>query len=150
MKVNLNDVVECIEFEGELLTHYYNKKTGIIIYIEDSSTATYKAEDINNIENFEEWERELINSLYHFKKNPDDYIQLPTHDDIDEHGIMVEFSNKIEDSEVRNIILANENSIRELRNAIEKAGLISEWYDYRECAERDLAIKWCNDNNIEY
>lgn len=68
MKVNLNDVVECIEFEGELLTHYYNKKTGIIIYIEDSSTATYKAEDINNIENFEEWERELINSLYHFKK----------------------------------------------------------------------------------
>ena len=30
MKVNLNDVVECIEFEGELLTHYYNKKTDII------------------------------------------------------------------------------------------------------------------------
>lgn len=150
MKVNLNDVVECIEFEGELLTHYYNKKTGIIIYIEDSSTATYKAEDINNIENFEEWERELINSLYDFKKNPDDYIQLPTHDDIDEHGMMIEFSNKIEDSEVRNIILANENSVRELRNAIEKAGLTNQWYDYRESAERDLAIKWCNDNNIEY
>ena len=30
MKVNLNAVVECIEFEGELLTHYYNKKTDII------------------------------------------------------------------------------------------------------------------------
>ena len=150
MKVNLNDVVECIEFEGELLTHYYNKKTGIIIYIEDSRTATYKSEDINNIENFEEWERELINSLYDFKKNPDDYIQLPTHDDIDEHGMMIEFSNKIEDSEVRNIILANENSVRELRNAIEKAGLTNQWYDYRESVERDLAIKWCNDNNIEY
>ena len=30
MKINLNAVVECIEFEGELLTHYYNKKTDII------------------------------------------------------------------------------------------------------------------------
>ena len=30
MKINLHAVVECIEFEGELLTHYYNKKTDII------------------------------------------------------------------------------------------------------------------------
>ena len=30
MKADLNDVIECIEFEGELLTHYYNKKTDII------------------------------------------------------------------------------------------------------------------------
>ncbi|MGG7325696.1 hypothetical protein [Clostridium baratii] len=27
MKVNLNDVIEAIEFEGELLKHYYNKST---------------------------------------------------------------------------------------------------------------------------
>ena len=46
MKADLNDVIECIEFEGELLTHYYNKNTGVIMYIEDSSTATYKADDI--------------------------------------------------------------------------------------------------------
>ena len=32
MKVNLSDLIECIEFEGELLSHYYNKKTGVIIY----------------------------------------------------------------------------------------------------------------------
>ena len=33
MKADLNDVIECIEFEGELLTHYYNKNTGVIMYI---------------------------------------------------------------------------------------------------------------------
>ena len=47
LKVDLNDVIECIEFEGELLQHYYNKNTGVIMYIEDSSTASYKADDIH-------------------------------------------------------------------------------------------------------
>ena len=86
MKADLNDVIECIEFEGELLTHYYNKNTGVIMYIEDSSTATYKADDIHKIEEFEEWEKELILSLHDFKMNPNDYIQLPSHNDINEHG----------------------------------------------------------------
>lgn len=150
MKVDLNDVIECIEFEGELLTHYYNKKTGVIIYIEDSSTANYKADDIQNIDKFEEWEKELILSLHDFKENYNDYIQLPNHADIDEYGMMINFTNTIEDSDIRNTILENKDSFRELRNAIENVGLGSEWYDYREDSERNLAIKWCKDNNIEF
>lgn len=150
LKVDLNDVIECIEFEGELLQHYYNKNTGIIMYIEDSSTATYKADDIHNLNNFEDWEKELILSLHDFKENPRDYIQLPSYDDINEHGMMIEFCNKIEDIELRNKILNNKDSFRELRQSIENEGFINEWYDYREAAEINLAIKWCNDNNIEY
>ena len=48
LKVDLNDVIECIEFEGELLQHYYNKNTGVIMYIEDSSTASYKADELKD------------------------------------------------------------------------------------------------------
>ena len=150
LKVDLSDVIECIEFEGELLQHYYNKNTGVIMYIEDSSTATYKADDIHNLDNFEEWEKELILSLHDFRENPNDYIQLPSHEDINESGMMIEFCNNIEDIELRDKILNSKDSFRELRQSIEKEGLINEWYDYREDAERNLAIKWCNDNNIEY
>ena len=150
LKVDLNDVIECIEFEGELLQHYYNKNTGIIMYIEDSSTATYKADDIHNLNNFEDWEKELILSLHDFRENPSDYIQLPSYDDINKHGMMIEFCNNIEDIELRNKILNNKDSFRELRQSIENEGFINEWYDYREASEINLAIKWCNDNNIEY
>ena len=150
LKVDLNDVIECIEFEGELLQHYYNKNTGIIMYIEDSSTATYKADDIHNLNNFEDWEKELILSLHDFKENPRDYIQLPSYEDINEYGMMIEFCNNIEDIELRNKILNNKDSFRELRQSIENEGFINEWYDYREASEINLAIKWCNDNNIEY
>ena len=48
------------------------------------------------------------------------------------------------------ILMNSKDSFRELRQSIENEGLINKWYDYREDAERKLAIKWCNDNNIEY
>lgn len=150
MKADLNDVIECIEFEGELLTHYYNKNTGVIMYIEDSSTATYKADDIHKIEEFEEWEKELILSLHDFKMNPNDYIQLPSHNDINEHGMMIDFCNTIEDIPVKEKLLGNKDSFRGLRQEIENQDLINDWYDYREEAERNIAIKWCEENNIEY
>ena len=150
MKINLNDVIECIEYEGELLTHYYNKETGVIIYIEDSSTSNYKAEDINNLDSFEEWERELITALNDFKENRDKYIQLPTYNEINEHGMMIEFCELIEDNQVKNNILEKRDNFRELREAIENAGFISKWYDFREDAEKNIAIKWCKDNGIEF
>ena len=143
VKVDLRDVIEAIEFEGELLTHFYNKKTGVIMYVEDSSTAIYKAEDIEKINDFEDWEQELIRALHDLKVNPEDYIKLPDQNKLDEYKMMVQFCKSLEDIEIK-------NNLRELKEEIERKGHLSQWYDYREDAERKLAIKWCNDNNIEY
>ncbi|ACD22961.1 hypothetical protein FDE76_08710 [Clostridium botulinum] len=153
MKVNLSDVIEAIEFEGELLSHYYNKKTGIIIYLEDNSTSNYKAEDINNLENFEEWEKELISGLYDLKENFQDYIQLPNKDEINECNMMIDFCKSLGDENFtdKNLEeLQEEYSLRKLREHIENIGQLSEWYDYREKAEYQLATDWCKKNNIEY
>ena len=153
MQVNLKDVIEAIEFEGDLLTHYYNKKTGVIIYAEDESTSNYKAEDINNLKNFEEWERELISCLYDLKENFEDYIQLPNKDEINEYAMMVEFCRSLSDENFKDKDLEEiqkEYSMRKLREYIESIERLSEWYDYREKAEYQLAINWCEKNNIEY
>lgn len=143
MEVNLNDVIESIEFQGELLTHFYNKKTGIIMYLEDSSTATYKAEDINNIDKFEEWEKELIIALNDLKKNPQDYIKLPDETELDEYNMMAEFAKSIDGLEMK-------NSVKELKEEIEKHGQINQWYDYREHIEYNIAKNWCERNHIKY
>ena len=143
MQVNLNDVIEAIEFEGDLLSHYYNKKTGLIIYVEDEETTAYKAEDIETIDSFEEWEQELIRALHDLKENPQDYIQLPDKNETDEYKLMVKFCKTIDGFEIK-------NTIRELKDEIENKGYINAWYDYREKAEYNLAKEWCEKNNIKY
>lgn len=153
MKVELSDVMEAIEFEGEALTHYYNKKTGVIIYLEDESTANYKAEDINNLDSFEEWERELITALHDLKVNSDNYIQLPSLDDINEYNMLKEFSKVIKDEKLISLINetnGGEDQMRKIIEHIRKIGKIEEWYDFREDAEYNLAKEWCNKNNISY
>ena len=143
MKVKLEDVIDAIEFEGELLSHFYNIHTGIIMYVEDKSSATYKAEDIDKISEFEEWQQELIKALYDLKVNPQDYIQLPDENELDEYKMMVKFTKTIDDLEVKDALKAQ-------KEEIENKGYINEWYDYRENAEYNIAKAWCEKNKIEY
>lgn len=153
MKVNLKDVIEAIEFQGDLVNHYYHKNSGVIIYVEDSSVANYKASDIEKLDEYEEWEKDLISSLYDFEENPQDYIILPNKEYINEDKMILDFCNYIEDASLKDKILndiAGDSSYLKVKKVIESNGLLSSWYDYRENIEREIAINWCKDNNINY
>ncbi len=143
MEVNLKDVIEAIEFEGELLKHFYNKNTGVIMYLEDCSTASYKAEDISRLDEFEPWERELIIALHDLKENPDEYIQLPDETELDEYNMMCRFVESKEELEIK-------SALREMKEEIENKGYLNEWYDYRENMEYTIAKNWCEKNNIKF
>ena len=153
MKVNISDVIECIEFETENLNHYYNKNTGIIIYKESSETSNYSAADYNRINEFEEWERELIESLYDLENNPDNYIKLPGEDEISELNMMINFCNSFNDFSIDDILNKNVDDIKKIqkiKKLIEEKNMLNDWYDFREQTEKQIAIDWCNKNNIEY
>ena len=153
MKVNISDVIECIEFENENLNHYYNKNTGIIIYKESSETSNYSAADYNRINEFEEWERELIESLYDLENNPDNYIKLPGEDEISELNMMINFCNSFNDFSIDDIVNKNTDDIKKIqkiKKLIEEKNMLNDWYDFREQTEKQIAIDWCNKNNIEY
>lgn len=148
MKINLEDVIEAIEFEDESLRHFYNKETGIIIYVEDEATSMYHAYNYDELDKFEEWEQELIKSLHHYEHNKEMYIQLPDKKDIDEDGMMRKFILKVNSD--ANIKELEGLGFRDLRRRIEDLGKFSEWFDYRENYEENLAKEWCETHKIEY
>ena len=154
MLIDLNDIIECIEHEGELLTHYYNKETGVIIYITAEKESEYKASDINRLDDFEDWQQEIILMISDFEKNPEKYIQLPTIKELDEYEIMLTFiTDFLEDEEAKAKLIEctkDKNPYRKVREGMENLGLLNDWYDYREAAEEAIAINWCDENNIEY
>ena len=142
MRVDINDVIEAIEYENEFLDHYYNKNTGVIIYKEDDGTTV---PDLDNTEGLEEWQVELFKELKDLEDHPENYIKLPGHDELHEGRMMKKFLDK---RSLKNDI--NEENIEKLKKMIEDKCLLSEWYDFREDLEREIAVKWCEDNNIEY
>ncbi|MGL4849807.1 MAG: hypothetical protein ACRC28_12925 [Clostridium sp.] len=142
--INLEDVIEAIEFENDELKHYYNKESGIIIYVENESENKY----INRVdeEGLEDWEKELFLVLKDFKENREKYVSLPTGKEIDEEKMMREFLevNKANKEEF------NDLDLRRLKEKIEDMGMLISWYDYREEREKRIAEEWCIKNNIEY
>ncbi|WP_294403819.1 hypothetical protein [uncultured Clostridium sp.] len=153
MKINLKDVIEAIEYENDVLHHYYNKNTGVIIYQDNSQESSYNAHDISNIEKFEEWEQELIKDLYHLKTNPQDYIRLPENGEKHELKMMIDFCDSFSDIYIDKKISNDDNTaadIHSIKKVIQEKGLINDWYDYREAVERDIAAEWCRDNKIDY
>ncbi len=142
MGVDLNDVIEAIEYENEFLDYYYNKKTGVIIYKEDDGTTV---PDLDNTGGLEEWQIELFKELKDLEDHPENYIKLPGHNELHEGRMMKKFLDKCS---LKNDI--NEEEIEKLKKMIENKCLLSEWYDFREDLEREIAVNWCEDNDIEY
>lgn len=127
IKVNLNDVIEAIEFANDTTRYYYYKKTGVIIYTDDYGSV----DDPEMMEDLEE--------------NPEDYIELPDSYEIDEGRMMVDFLCDYYDvDEVFG------KRIRVLNKMIEDKGLLDEWNKYKEESEKEIALRWCEDNDIEY
>lgn len=152
MEVKLSDVIEAIEFENDMMSHYYNKNTGIIIYKQDADKASYSALDIDKVDSMEDWEKELVEGLYDLNENPENYIKLPDKEELNELSMIINFCNSFSDIELQKLEEFDdyEKTLYEIKNVIRNKGLIDDWYDYREYLEKEIAIKWCEKNNIKY
>ncbi len=52
--VKLNDIIEAMETESDMMTHYLNKKTGEVIPISEEEMSA--AENEEDPENFSDWQ----------------------------------------------------------------------------------------------
>ena len=80
-------------------------------------------------------------------------IMLPTRYDIDEYEMMEDFAETIEDTRLQNqlyISLNGRGAFRRFKDTCINFDIIDDWYKYRDQKYKELAINWCNDNNIEY
>ena len=133
MKVKLNDIIEALEFVnmGQDTEAYLNPKTYEIVYLDEYI-------DIS------EDERE---DIY------DEYICLPTKFYIDEYSMMEEFIETIDDERLYNqlyIAINGSGAFRRFKDTCINYDIIDDWYKFRDEKYKELAIEWCNKNNIKF
>lgn len=133
MKVKLEDVIDALEFvnDGIDSSAYYNDKINKFIYIGDYSDMS----------------EEECEEIY------DTCISLPTKYYIDEYNMMEEFIETIDDVKLYNqlqIAINGRGAFRRFKDTCINFEIIDDWYKFRDEKYKEIAIDWCNKNNIKF
>ena len=151
-KVDLDKVLEALEFVSDEGNSYYNKGTGEIIYIGEEEQRIADRCEMDELEGYPEWQREIIETAIDLEENWDNYISLPSKFDIDEYEIMVEFCDSIENDRISKQLsnsLNGRGAFRRFKDTAIRLNVENKWYDFRDEALKKIAVEWSEDNGIE-
>jgi hypothetical protein len=151
IKVKLKDIVDELEIQFEESRALLNTKTGEILIV--TSENLRAAEDEEPFEHLPEWEQESRMVAIDVVENFENYIELPTKYEVNEYDIMEDFcltvsNQKKQDSLLRAI--RGKGAFRRFKDKIIDFEIEDHWYSYRDERFKQIAIKWCKDNSINY
>jgi len=151
-KLKIEDVVEQLEFASESNKSFFNKKTGEIHLIPEE-VERYAEQNIEDDDLIPEWEKEIIPIVKDIQQKPDDYIQFPDQLYVNEYSIMERFCLTLDDEELRDEMYSSikgSGAFQRFKNNIHNHGIDNDWHKYKDEALKEIAIEWCEENNIEY
>lgn len=148
--VRLKDIVDEMDSFGDEYRSFLNIQTGELITFSGEELGA--AEDGESLDDFPEWQRELIQKASEVFST-DDYCELPSKFDIHEYSIMERFCYTVEDDELNRRLLNSirgRGAFRYFKDTIHEYGIADDWFRYRDQAFRDIAMDWLEANNIAY
>jgi hypothetical protein len=148
-KILLSYIVEALEMQDQLSSHYYHIPTGEIVFIGDHDFMHEEADD--DPDAYADWELESIEKAKDIIGN-DDYVELPTSFDINEYSMMERFCFTIHD-DIGNILydsIQGSGAFGRFKNIIQRYGIENRWYKYRENLYYEIAKEWCEENEIPF
>lgn len=147
--VHLNDIIEALEMPFDETPVYLDLDAG---QVEAVSAYLLRAAEEPGAEepDLPDWQKdewEIAKRIV----STDRFIALPTKFDIHEWGIMEEFSNSVESEGTRNDLLNaihGAGAFRHFKATVRRLGIESAWFAFRADALRQIAIDWCEENQI--
>ena len=151
IRVKLDDIIEGLEFQSDERHSFLDKRTGEVVSISDEEMQA--AEDDEPIEDFPDWQQDLVRIAKEIIDEIGNYIALPTKFDIHEYSIMERFCLSIDDSEMSDNLYSSikgSGAFRRFKDAINEYDIADDWYKYRNDALKEIAIEWCQEKGIEF
>ncbi|NIP22398.1 MAG: hypothetical protein GWN67_20060 [Phycisphaerae bacterium] len=150
ISVKLDDIIDGMECQSDESNSYLDKRTGEVVSLSDEEMQA--AEDDEPIEDFPEWQQDLIKIAKEILQETGDYIGLPSKFDIDEYSMMERFCLSIDDPEISDTLfnlIKGSGAFRRFKDTLYEYNLSDDWYKYRNNALKEIAIEWCQENGIE-
>lgn len=136
MKVKLQDIIDGIDMVSEDSTCYLDRETGEVLFISEIADNDYDDDILELLE-----------------EGSDRFIALPSQWDRNDYQTMVDFIESLPQRKEQNLLAISINgsgAFRRFKYTASELGLLDDWYRFLNNAHRELAIEWCEDNEIEY
>jgi len=150
--VLLSKIVEALDIQSDEDSSYLDKITGEVISLKHDDFSV--AEDGESLDDYAQWERENIQMaekiLNDCHKN---HLELPTKFDVHEYRIMEKFCFSIQDEEICETLcnaIRGRGAFRMFKDCIYRFEIADDWYKYRTKVLKEMAIDWCEANDITY
>lgn len=131
--VTLSKIIEGLEMVDNIVDCYYNPEKDEIF--------------LSNIGEYEELTEDEIEEL--FEKS----IILPIKYEINEYQMMVDFIETIENKKIKDNLqrlIQGKGAFRRFKDYCLKINIIKDWYDFKEQKYKEIAIDWCEQNELKY
>ncbi|MDD4074984.1 MAG: UPF0158 family protein [Eubacteriales bacterium] len=137
MKVELSKIVDAIEMAGDAFEGYYDFENGDCVWLSDPLYSGETDEELAAL---------IENSTGRF-------LRLPSTYDIHKYNIMENFIETLPAGSEQNRLaraIRGKGAFRRFKDEIIRLGIVEQWYKYQADAYRELATRWCRDNELEW
>ena len=162
LPVKLADVVENLTLVGDDVAVHLNKKTGEFVVLtsddylgfedEDDFALVDSGEEPDWLEEQEQWlqdewrlRRDILNSA--------DYVSLPDKFELHEWQIMDDFCRSLRNARVGDelaSLIRGRGAFGRFHSAIIRFGIENHWYEFKDTALSEIAVRWLEENEIEF
>ena len=134
MKVKLIDILEAIAFTNDSSNYFLDKVTGKIVWINEMAMTSQEQE-------------EACDAL-----DEHGFYRLPDKRELNEYHTMERFIETLPPPARDRLIIAisGRGAFRRFKDGVLRFGVEKAWYEFRDAAQREKAIEWCEENGIEY
>ena len=137
MKIPLQQVIDAIEMADDAFTALWDSKTGETVYLDDGLISGMRNEELENL----------------LETESERFYRFPSKWDIHEYSIMEDFIDSLTPGGIQDELawaIRGSGAFRRFKDKLYFFGIEQQWYDFRDNAFRELAIRWCRANELEY
>ncbi len=148
--IKLSDLVQTMESQDDESELFVNSRTGEILIFSEEEIII--AEGGDNPDRFPQWQREII-ELANEALDNDDFIEMGAAHEIDDYAMMRDFCDSISDvviSDQLHASIRGRGAFHHFRKSVEGLELLEQWNAFKRDEYKRAAIKWCEENNLNY
>ena len=146
--IDFEDFCVAVQSDDGLNESIIDKNTGTIHFITDEVELwiNVKADDCP------EWIKETVEAAREYQKNPNNFITVPSQQEVDEYSMMGNFALTLNNNEHKKILLTaieGRGAFRRFKNSVIKLGIEEAWYNYKDQCYLAFAKEWAEENNCK-